>query len=82
MASGGAEAKKGLYDEPPTLCIPRQYVVSMMAFTWAFGFPRVCPPINSALFLLFAFFSYCVFSEITYFLLSSVLSFAFLSEKP
>ena len=31
MASGGAEAKKGINDEPPTLGIPRQHVVSMMA---------------------------------------------------
>ena len=31
VASGGAEAKKGIYDEPPTLGIPRQHVVSMMA---------------------------------------------------
>ena len=31
VASGGAEAKKGIYDEPSTLGIPRQHVVSMMA---------------------------------------------------
>ena len=69
VASGGAEAKKGLYDEPPTLCIPRQYVVSMMAFAWTFGFPRVCPPINSALYLLFAFFSTAFSWEPFFFLL-------------
>ena len=31
VASRGAGAKKGIYDEPPTLGIPRQHVVSMMA---------------------------------------------------
>ena len=31
VASGGAEDKKGIYDEPPTLGILRQHVVSMMA---------------------------------------------------
>ena len=31
VASGGAEAKKGIYGEPPTLGIPRQHVVSTMA---------------------------------------------------
>ena len=46
-----------------------------------FGFPRACLPINSILCPLLLF-SYCVFSEITYFLLPSVLSFAFLSKNP
>ena len=31
VASRGARAKKGIYDEQPTLGIPRQHVVSMMA---------------------------------------------------
>ena len=80
VARGGAEAKKGLYDEPPTLCIPRQYVVSMMAFVWTFGFPRVCPPINRALYLLFAFFS-TAFSWEPFFFLLLLRPLLFLSKE-
>ena len=34
----GCESQKGIYDEPLTLGIPRQYVVSMMAFVGRLAF--------------------------------------------
>ena len=43
VASRGAGAKKGIYDEPPTLGIPRQHVVSMMALLCVWLFERLSP---------------------------------------
>ena len=31
VASGGEEREENIYDEPPSLCIPRQRIVSMIA---------------------------------------------------
>ena len=58
MASGGAEAKKDIYDEPPTLGIPRQYVVAMMAQLFILGF-RGAVPYNWRTVPSVSIFSYC-----------------------
>ena len=43
-------------------------------------FPRSCLPINSALYLLFAFFSYCILLRV-FLLLASVVSFVSLRKE-
>nr|CAN79631.1 hypothetical protein VITISV_038057 [Vitis vinifera] len=58
VASGGAEAKKDIYDEPPTLGIPRQYVVAMMAQLFILGF-RGAVPYNWRTVPSVSIFSYC-----------------------
>lgn len=60
MASGGSEAKKCIYEKPPTLRIPRPFVVSMIALLCLFGFPRGCSTTNRALYPFLHFF-YCIF---------------------
>ena len=52
----------------------------MMPFAWTFGFPRVCPLINSALYLLFAFFS-TAFSWEPFFFLLLLRPLLFLSKE-
>ena len=40
---GVREPKKGIYDEPPTLGIPRQHVILMMAFVGRLAFRGAVP---------------------------------------
>ena len=79
MASGGAEAKKGLYDEPPILGIPRQHVVSMIVCldVWL---SEGLSPYKWRTVASFCIFSYCILLRV-FLLLAFVVFFAYLSTK-
>ena len=52
----GAKRQKNIYDEPPTLGIPRQRVVLNNGAAERLEYREACLAINSRLFLPFAFF--------------------------
>ena len=77
----GCESQKGAFMMSRRPCVSP----GNMSFQWwllfgRFGFPRVCPPINSALYLLFAFFS-TAFSWEAFFFLLLLRPLLFLSKE-
>ena len=62
----GLKRQKSIYEEPPTLGIPKQRVVLNNGAADRLKYREVCLAINSRLFIPFAFFPFAFFLLVLY----------------